>query len=82
MSVPLLLHPHDRLAHLDLLADAHAKVSHDARVRRDENTLRQVAAYRGGAVAELAIRGPVDVSAAAQRTRTNLSTLRSTVSPA
>ena len=53
-----------------------------ARVRRDENTLRPVVAYRGGPVAELAIRGRVDLAAAAQRTRTNLSTLRSTVSPA
>jgi Family of unknown function (DUF7002) len=31
-----------------------------ARVRRDENTLRPVAEYRGGVVAELAIRGQVD----------------------
>jgi hypothetical protein len=30
-----------------------------ARVRRDEHTLRPVAAYRGGRVAELAVRGPV-----------------------
>jgi hypothetical protein len=33
-----------------------------ARVRRDENTLQPVSEYRGGAVAELAIRGRVDVS--------------------
>jgi hypothetical protein len=32
-----------------------------ARVRRDENTLQPVSAYRGGAIAELAIRGRVDV---------------------
>jgi hypothetical protein len=32
-----------------------------ARVRRDETTLRAVAAYRGGTIAELAIRGRVDV---------------------
>ncbi len=31
-----------------------------ARVRRDENTLRAVADYRGGPIAELAIRGRVD----------------------
>ena len=31
------------------------------RVRRDENTLQPVSAYRGGRVAELAIRGRVDV---------------------
>ena len=30
-----------------------------ARVRRDENTLRPVSAYRGGTIAELAIRGRV-----------------------
>jgi hypothetical protein len=66
-----------------------------ARVRRDENTLRPVAAYRSGPVAELAIRGRVDLVAVrdrsasahgriggAQPVRTNLSTLRSTVSPA
>jgi hypothetical protein len=33
-----------------------------ARVRRDENTLQPVSGYRGGAVAELAIRGRVDIS--------------------
>lgn len=33
-----------------------------ARVRRDENTLRPVADYRGGPVAELAIRGRVDTA--------------------
>ena len=33
-----------------------------ARVRRDENTLRHVANYRGGRVAELAIRGRVDLA--------------------
>ena len=32
-----------------------------ARVRRDENTLRPVSAYRGGTIAELAIRGRVYV---------------------
>ncbi len=32
-----------------------------ARVRRDENTLRPVSEYRGGPIAELAIRGRVDV---------------------
>ncbi len=32
-----------------------------ARVRRDENTLRPVSEYRGGAIAELAIRGHVSV---------------------
>ena len=32
-----------------------------ARARRDENTLRPVAAYRSGTVAELAIRGRVDL---------------------
>jgi len=31
------------------------------RVRRDENTLQPVSAYRGGTIAELAIRGRVDV---------------------
>jgi len=34
-----------------------------ARVRRDEITLRPVAEYRGGAVAELAIRGRVELAA-------------------
>jgi hypothetical protein len=68
-----------------------------ARARRDENTLRPVAEYRSGAVAELAIRGRVDLllvrdrsgndqphdrTGGAQPVRTNLSTLRSTVSPA
>lgn len=33
-----------------------------ARVRRDENTLRPVADYRAGPIAELAIRGRVDLS--------------------
>jgi hypothetical protein len=32
-----------------------------ARVRRDDNTFRPVAGYRGGAIAELAIRGQVDM---------------------
>ena len=32
-----------------------------ARVRRDEDTLRPVSAYRGGTIAELAIRGRVDL---------------------
>jgi hypothetical protein len=32
-----------------------------ARVRRDENTLQPVSAYRGGTIAELAIRGRVDL---------------------
>jgi hypothetical protein len=33
-----------------------------ARVRRDENTLLPVQVYRGGAIAELAIRGRVDLA--------------------
>lgn len=33
-----------------------------ARVRRDEHTLRPVAGYRGGPIAELAIRGRVDLA--------------------
>ena len=33
-----------------------------ARVRRDENTLRPVAEYRGGPIAELAIRGRVELA--------------------
>jgi hypothetical protein len=37
------------------------------RVRRDEDTLRPVATYRGGAVAELAIRGRVDLTGLRQR---------------
>jgi hypothetical protein len=68
-----------------------------ARVRRDENTLRPVAEYRGGPVAELAICGRADLLLVRDRSgsnpphgriggdqpvRTNLSTLRSTVSPA
>ena len=55
-----------------------------ARVRRDETTLLPVAEYRRGSVAELAIRGRVDLASvsAVHLTRANLSTLRSTVSPA
>jgi hypothetical protein len=59
-----------------------------ARVRRNENTLRPVADYSRGSIAELAIRGRVDLASVpwtrcgAHLTRTNLSTLRSTVSPA
>jgi hypothetical protein len=40
-----------------------------ARVRRDESTLRPVSEYRGGAIAELAIRGRVDVRPSADRWR-------------
>jgi len=39
-----------------------------ARVRRDENTLRPVADYRGGAIAELAIRGRVELACVDQCT--------------
>src|SRR5580700_11539105 len=38
-AFPLLLNPHDPLAHLDLLADGGAQVAHDACVGGDQRVL-------------------------------------------
>ncbi|HXA25017.1 MAG TPA: hypothetical protein VNW90_22240 [Acetobacteraceae bacterium] len=56
-----LLDRHGALAYFATV-NSGSTVRGGARTRRDENTLRPVADYRSGSVAELAIRGRVDLA--------------------
>jgi hypothetical protein len=56
-----LLDRHGALAYFATI-NSGSTVRGGARTRRDENTLRPVADYRSGPVAELAIRGRVDLA--------------------
>jgi hypothetical protein len=63
-----LLNRH-RAATLFATINTGSTVRGGARVRRDEHTLRPVEEYRGGAIAELAIRGSVDRAVVMPRVR-------------
>jgi hypothetical protein len=56
-----LLERHGEIAYFATI-NTGSTVRGGARTRRDENTLRPVADYRSGSIAELAIRGRVDLS--------------------
>ncbi|HUN40960.1 MAG TPA: hypothetical protein VMU81_11755 [Acetobacteraceae bacterium] len=72
-----LLRQHPRIAFFTRI-NAGSTVRGGARARRDESTFTLVEKYRGGAVAELAIRGRVMLSAATGLKRVSHSGLRAT----
>ncbi len=62
MDTAELLEHHESIAFFARI-NTGSTVRGGARVRRDENTLQRIAGYRSGRIAELAIRGRVELSA-------------------